>query len=72
MQFNHIVAVVLDLLNSNRYVPKVVVIHTRHIDFGVMPQHLVKFYMAQMANMGTELVHKAQPFRHHHIGTFTS
>ena len=41
MQFNHVVTAVLDL-------------HTRHSDFGVMPQHLVKFYMAQMANTVTE------------------
>ena len=72
MQFNHIVAVVLDLLYSNHYVPKAVIIHTRHCDFGVMPQHLVKFYMAQMVNTVTELICKAQPFRHCHIGTFTS
>ena len=72
MQFNHVVAVVLDLLNSNCYIPKAVVIHSGYSDFGVIPQHLVKFYTAQMANLVTELLHRAQPFRHHHIGTFTS
>ena len=72
MQFNHVVAAVLDLLNSNHYIPKVVVIHTGHSNFRVMPQHLVKFYTAQMTNMVTELLCQAQPFRHCHIGTFTS
>ena len=57
MQFNHVVTAVLDLLNSNCYVSKVVIIHTGHSDFGVMPQHLVKFYTAQMANVVTELLH---------------
>ena len=64
MHFNHVVTVVLDLSNSNHYVPKVVVIHTGHSDFRVMPQHLVKFYTGQMANTVTELLCKAQPFRH--------
>ena len=72
MQFNHVVAAILDLLNSNHYVPKVIIIHTGHSDFGVMPQHLVKFYTAQMANTVTELIRKAQPFRHTHISTFMS
>ena len=72
MQFNHVVTAVLDLLNSNHYIPKVVVIHTGHNDFRVMPQHLVKFYTAQMANMVTKVLCKAQPFRHCHIDTFTS
>ena len=72
MQFNHVVTAVLDLLNSNCYIPRAVIIHTGHSDFGVMPQHLVKFYTAQMANMVTELLCKAQPFRHCHIGTFNS
>ena len=72
MQFNHVVATILDLLNSNCYIPKVVIIHTDHSDFGVMPQHLVKFYTAQMANMVTELIRKAQPFRHRYVRTFVS
>ena len=72
MQFNHVVTVVLDLLNTHHYVPKAVIIHTGHSDFRVMPQHLVKFYTAQMANMVTELLCKAQPFRNRHFGTFTS
>ena len=63
---------VLNLLNSNYYVPKAVIIHSGHSDFGVMPQHLVKFYTAEMANMVTKLLCRAQPFRHHHIGRFTS
>ena len=70
MYFNHVVAAVLDLLNSNHYIPKAVIIHTSHSDFGVVPQHLVKFHMAQMAKTVTELIRKAQPFRHRLIGTF--
>ena len=50
MQFNHVIALTLDLLNTNKYIPKVVIIHTGQSDFGVMPQHLVKFFTAQMAN----------------------
>ena len=50
MQFNHAVSAVLDLINSNKYVPKVVVIHVGESDFRVMPQHLIKFFTAQMSN----------------------
>ena len=72
MQFNHVVAAVLDFLNSNKYIPKTVAIHTGHSDFGVMPQHFVKFYMAQMANTIRDLICQAQPYRHHHISIFVS
>ena len=44
MQFNHVVSVVLDLINSNRHVPRAIVIHAGESDFGVMPQHLIKFF----------------------------
>ena len=72
MQFNHVVAAVVDLLNLNKYIPKVVLIHMGHSNFGVMPQHLIKFYMAQMANTVRDLICQAQPYRHCHIGIFVS
>ena len=72
MQFNHIVAAVLDLLNSNKYIPKAVMLHTGQSNFGIMPQHFVKFYTAQMSNTIRELIKQAQPYCHSHLGVFVS
>ena len=67
MQFNHMVAAVLDPLNSNRHMPKAIVIHAGESDFGAMPQYLVKFFTAQMSNTIHDLIHHAQQYRHRHI-----
>ena len=72
MQLNHVVSVVLDLINSNKYVPRTIVIHAGESDFRVMPQHLIKFFMAQMSNTVRDLIRKAQQYKHSHISMFVS
>ena len=74
MQFNHVIALTLDLLNTNKYIPKVVIIHTGQSNFGVMPQHLVKFFTAQMANsQGLNLKSTTiQASSCRHVGVFIS
>ena len=37
-----------------------------------MPQHFIKFYTAQMSNTIRELIKKAQPYHHSHLGVFIS
>ena len=61
---------VLDLLMANKYVPSVIVIHVGTLDFCTLPNHLISHTTTQMLNTIKNILRKAQPFPHMHLGMF--